>query len=160
MKTLSEHNDYVREPLADRYQRGELRFEEPDLIYSATERCKCGAGLAQVRQQLGTMRFWHCSECLLHGNGQPDGSHDDLKPIHRWDIKEEGPVPEIGLSDSLAAHYLSTRPNAEYAVYTVFSFGSSQVDTADEAVAKSELWRLASQNGTVHMITRRYVRNG
>lgn len=160
MQTLAERNAAILVPLAEKYRRGELRFEESDLIYSATERCKCGAGLAQVNQQLGVVRFWHCSECLLNGYDPSSDKHDDWKPVSRWEIQEEGPVPEIGLSDALSAHYLTTRPNAEYSVYTIFPFGDSQVNTADKAVAEKELWRLASQHGTVHMITRNFVRNG
>lgn len=160
MQTLTEYNNQLKVPLVDRYRRGELRFEESDLIYSATERCSCGAGLAKVKGEFGTLRFWHCSDCLLGGININNRPHDDLKEFHRWTIQEEGPVPEIGLSDGLSAHYLSTRPNAEYAVYTVFSFGNSQVNTADETVAQKELWRLAKEHGTVHMITYKYVRNG
>lgn len=64
-----------------------------ELVYAATARCRCGAGMAYVKNPTRDQRYWDCSEILLAlavPSGQ-EGSkiHEDMLPFTFWEIKSE-----------------------------------------------------------------------
>lgn len=151
MQTLTEHYNQMTVSLADRYRRGELCFEEADLIYSAMARCSCGAGLARVHKRDETLRFttlafWHCSRCLTKGFNADGLPHDEIKEIHRWEIASEGPAPVTGLTDALSPVYQTTRPDAKIKVYWVGSISSPSAFMGEDA-AKDAVFAFAKECG-------------
>lgn len=68
-----------------------------DLVYAATARCPCGAGLAYERG-CGGHGSWDCSAILL-GEAIPQGqpgavTHTDRLPFAFWKVKsEDQPLP-------------------------------------------------------------------
>lgn len=66
-----------------------------ELIYAATTRCPCGAGLAYKSdaEPFGETAVWDCSAILL-GDAIPSGmpgsvEHTDLLPFAFYEIKSE-----------------------------------------------------------------------
>lgn len=64
-----------------------------DLIYAATARCTCGAGLAYVRGSPAIGGCWDCSAILL-GRAIPSGQpgaveHVDRMPFQFWKVLSE-----------------------------------------------------------------------
>ena len=65
---------------------------DDDLVYAATARCPCGAGLAYVpggRHPTGVPihGYWECGDVLL-GRAKPDGTHQRY-PFVFYEIKGE-----------------------------------------------------------------------
>lgn len=59
------------------------------LIYAATRRCQCGAGLAH-RDSMGPSGYWDCSRVLLGEIHDEDDLHTEPLPfIFYEDIKSE-----------------------------------------------------------------------
>jgi hypothetical protein len=67
------------------------QLTESDLVYAATARCPCGAGLAYERS--GKAGCWDCSDILLGRaipHGQPGAAmHTDKLPFQFWKVKSE-----------------------------------------------------------------------
>lgn len=81
-------------------------YKPDELTYSATARCKCGAGLAYPldAEESMKLRAWFCADCLLgkvDTATAPKGSHDAYDFMF-FSIKGEG-QPSVG-------RYASTRP--------------------------------------------------
>jgi len=57
----------------------------PELVYAATVRCRCGAGLAYP-EGAGLRDSWSCSAVLL---GADPAGHDEDRPFTFWEIKSE-----------------------------------------------------------------------
>lgn len=72
------------------------KITDKRLMYSATERCKCGAGLAFTRK----MDAWECSD-LLKGEELPGAQHSGPIPFTERAIKMEA---------QLSANGQTTRP--------------------------------------------------
>jgi hypothetical protein len=63
------------------------------LVYAATARCPCGAGLAYVPGASAFYGFWDCS-AILTGRAIPQGqpgavTHTDQLPFSFYEVKEE-----------------------------------------------------------------------
>jgi hypothetical protein len=70
----------------------EYKFKPDDLIFSAYNRCSCGAGYAYPKN-IGPRGAWYCSDILL-GKAIPKGQegskeHNDGLPFIFWEIKSE-----------------------------------------------------------------------
>lgn len=65
-------------------------FKPADLIYAATQRCRCGAGLAYPRyaEPFGPTANWDCS-AILTGTARTDVVHEDSLPFAFHKIKSE-----------------------------------------------------------------------
>lgn len=92
-----------RKLLQRRFNSNKLR--ETDLVYSATARCCCGAGLAYISHChiiKGADTAWDCSDILMNRAKQKEqeGSmrHSDLYPFAFWDIKSEKSSSMNGLT--------------------------------------------------------------
>lgn len=83
----------------ERWKKGE-RFADEDLVYSATNRCTCGSGLAYPKG-CGPRHEWTCSDVLTHRVNTNEG-HASL-PFSFYEIKSE-------LQPS--AHGATTRPES------------------------------------------------
>lgn len=70
-------------------------FTDRELLYAATARCKCGAGLAHPLDHEAAMRLraWACSR-VLRGEGHDEGH--DLLPFAFWKVREETSVNNAG----------------------------------------------------------------
>lgn len=61
--------------------------KEYPIVYSATARCPCGAGLAYVKN--GDIRgSWDCSKILL-GEADPEVQHTARLPFVFYEVKSE-----------------------------------------------------------------------
>ena len=79
-----------------------MSITEKDLVYAASSRCPCGAGLAYQRE-CGPFGHWDCSAVLL-GTADQNQKHTDKRPFIFWSIKSE---------DQPTAYGLTTRPVAK-----------------------------------------------
>ena len=59
-----------------------------DLVFAATARCQCGAGLAYQRDKRDPHGSWECSACLLDG-ATTGVEHDPARPFIFWNVKSE-----------------------------------------------------------------------
>lgn len=80
-------------------------LKESDLVYSATARCCCGAGLAYINNChmiKGAEHAWDCSDILINRAiaKEQEGflRHTDLYPFAFWKIKSEKSVRLGGLT--------------------------------------------------------------
>lgn len=64
-------------------------FDDYQLLYAATARCKCGAGMAYPldHEKAFKTAAWQCST-LLHGNAHLDDYHEIL-PFSMWKVRKE-----------------------------------------------------------------------
>ena len=67
-----------------------------DLLYAATSRCDCGAGLAHPLDTEAAMRLraWVCS-AVLKGEADREGDHAHL-PFALWKVREETSINNAG----------------------------------------------------------------
>lgn len=84
MKTLVNASAYVQPEV----------FKPEHLVFAATWRCQCGAGMAYVAdQERRDLAFWDCSTILLGTaipSGQPGSvTHDARAPFAFWEAKSE-----------------------------------------------------------------------
>ena len=91
-----------------------VAYKEEDLVYAAYSRCKCGAGMAYLKDSW-SRGFWACSAQLKHeaadnvvmvasdvfASDLPDFTHSPALMFAFWDMKSE-------LQPS--AHGVTTRP--------------------------------------------------
>lgn len=79
-------------------------FNDTQLVYTATSRCKCGAGLAYPRDQREAMKLrgWACSKVLRGETGPEDKGQHEIFDWAFFKIREESSINNQG------AH--STRP--------------------------------------------------
>ncbi len=61
-------------------------FEDNELVWAATSRCQCSAGLAYPKN-IGPNGAWYCSSVLT--SGDPDEVHSEPKPFMYYEIKSE-----------------------------------------------------------------------
>jgi hypothetical protein len=65
-------------------------YKDSELVYSATARCPCGAGMAYVPGDL----YWDCSDILtnraIHRDLPGSKTHTDRLPFIFYKIKSEG----------------------------------------------------------------------
>lgn len=72
-------------------------YTEDDLVYAASARCVCGAGLASgpmcIEPPFTVPSYWDCSAILLGKaayRGEPEAAiHTDRLPFSMWDIRSE-----------------------------------------------------------------------
>src|SRR4051812_32242019 len=77
----------TRSSLVDmRIQEGG-KFEDSELVYAATARCLCGAGLCYP-SNVSTHGAWRCSGVLTHRCKHDVGQHD-VFPFVFYEIKSE-----------------------------------------------------------------------
>ena len=67
-------------------------YRDHQLVYAATSRCPCGAGLAYPRG-IGIRGSWDCSD-ILTGRAIPSGQtgavmHTDRLPFTFWEVRSE-----------------------------------------------------------------------
>lgn len=78
-----------------------MAYKSSDLVYAATSRCPCGAGLAYVPGFGGPDNgFWDCS-AILTGTAIPSGqpgavTHTDRLPFEFWKVKSEEQPSALG----------------------------------------------------------------
>lgn len=77
------------------------KFEDAELVYAATSRCLCGAGLCYPTN-VSTHGAWRCSGVLTHRCTHDVGQHD-VFPFAFYEIKSERQP---------SAHGATTRPAA------------------------------------------------
>lgn len=72
-----------------------MTYTDYELLYAATARCRCGAGLAYPLDTTEALklRAWVCSTALK--DDQADGEHD-LYPFADWKIREETSINNAG----------------------------------------------------------------
>lgn len=95
-KALLEEADRLTQEAVEKRQRAiELRHARWQklplanrLLYAATARCTCGAGLA-YDESTGTAKQWECSRVLL-GEAQQESGHIEPLPFAFYEIKSEG----------------------------------------------------------------------
>lgn len=75
------------------------KFSSDELIYAATSRCMCGAGLAYPKNS-SPRGSWYCS-AILTGQAESRSSHDSGYPFAFYEIKSE---------DQSSANGQTTRP--------------------------------------------------
>lgn len=75
---------------------GFRRRRKPKLVYAATIRCPCGAGLA-YRPGRGVEGYWDCSKILL-GTADPETQHTAQLPFAFYEIKSENQPSARGAS--------------------------------------------------------------
>lgn len=68
-------------------------LRDSELVYAATSRCPCGAGIAHKAAPFGDTSFWDCSD-ILTGRAVPSGSEGSLQhtgrlPFAFYEIKSE-----------------------------------------------------------------------
>lgn len=96
--------DTKAQEIWDAFLRGEKDFTDDELIYSAGARCKCGAGLAYMKDCPDPLRHqWSCSD-VLKGK------------IRKFTMEEHPSYPfafyEIKSEDQPSAQGHTTRPKA------------------------------------------------
>lgn len=64
-----------------------MSYRPEQLCYSASCRCRCGAGLAYPRN-LDVRGAWECSAILL-GDAAPSLDHDGPRPFMFWSVLSE-----------------------------------------------------------------------
>lgn len=100
---FKEADDHVAKAIALRKEASRLHDEElkakpiaERLVYAATARCLCGAGMAydpvavdENSVFVGALsNFWGCSAILL-GTADPAVKHTDKLPFAFWNLKSE-----------------------------------------------------------------------
>lgn len=87
--------------------RAEHKTFDDGLIYSATARCKCGAGLCYEEGKEGINGAWHCSAGVLADRAG--------LPLDGWDKSAHQSFPfafyEIKSEDQPSANGATTRPD-------------------------------------------------
>lgn len=69
---------------------GERGIRPDDLIYAATERCICGAGIAYAKDLVKAFGSWTCSAVLMSKDGGPkEVKHTEQLPFAFYSIKSE-----------------------------------------------------------------------
>jgi len=76
-------------------------YTDEDLVYSATARCECGAGLAYPKDAKPD-HYWDCADILTE-RAIPKGkegskTHTDKLPFMFWKIKSETQPSAYGAS--------------------------------------------------------------
>jgi hypothetical protein len=98
LRTIDDRRvELLRQLQADREARRAEQgatLKPEHLVYSATSRCPCGAGLAYIRDCSPNERHWDCS-AVLTGTAIPKeqpGSrvHTDRLPFAFYEVKSEG----------------------------------------------------------------------
>lgn len=76
--------------MSDTETRPQQKLTPSDLIYAATSRCPCGAGLAHPRNAgpWGDTAYWDCS-AILTGTARIDITHEARLPFAYYEIKSE-----------------------------------------------------------------------
>ena len=69
------------------YGIDEKQHTDDELIYAATSRCQCGAGLAYVKG-CGAFGDWECS-AILTGRATIGSTHDQPRPFAFWKVLGE-----------------------------------------------------------------------
>lgn len=72
------------------------KFLPEELIYAATSRCICGAGLAYPKN-ISPRGSWYCS-AILTGTAEQGTSHDSGFPFAFYEIKSENQPSANGLT--------------------------------------------------------------
>jgi hypothetical protein len=99
-------------------------FTDDELIYAATARCPCGAGMAYWRGcgPYGKDACWDCS-AILKGEAIPFGQpgavkHEDRLPFVFWNVKSEQQPSADGMTtrpSGVAPPRVSPPPQPSYA---------------------------------------------
>lgn len=83
------------EECAEKIKRVQLkkdRFTEEELVFAASTRCECGAGMAYPNS-IGVQGAWYCSDILLGnalaGNEKGSKAHTSPLPFMFYSIKSE-----------------------------------------------------------------------
>jgi hypothetical protein len=76
-------------------------FTDGELVYAATARCLCGAGMAYPKG-IGTRGFWDCS-AILKGEAIAEGKtgsvkHEGRMPFTFYEVKSENQPSVKGMS--------------------------------------------------------------
>ncbi len=165
MQTYREHK-ITRATPGSLFEAGLLRFEEDDLVYAATARCRCSAGLAFVQGEW-SMRAWWCSALLTDGldgcHATSDDGHDAEKSFYlASDAIECEYLPGLPDDGTIIRTTLTgetTRPNAPTTAYTITAGGKAPVTHHVESIAKDALFDAAYREGTVSLSVRCAVVN-
>src|SRR5438128_1543269 len=70
-----------------RCEAAQDKFAPAELVFAATDRCTCGAGMAYPNG-MGPWGSWHCSAILL-GTAQPRTTHTGPLPFNMYEVKSE-----------------------------------------------------------------------
>lgn len=94
-RELNELHQADAEAVENKVQRclkGEDKFELSELVFAATVRCECGAGMAYPKNT-GVHGRWDCSDILLgraiHSGQEGSKTHSSAMPFMFYEIKSE-----------------------------------------------------------------------
>lgn len=104
-KCYSDQDDVVRRIAAINRGDESAKFSDDDLVYAATTRCACGAGMAYPKA-MGPGGSWNCSDILTMRAAKsidPDSvGHKSPMPFVFYEVKSE---------NQPSAHGATTRPS-------------------------------------------------
>lgn len=73
------------------------RFDDDELIYAASKRCRCGAGMAYPKG-IGMHGFWECSSLLTHRETPGEMVHTERLSFAHYEIVNEKQRSAAGLT--------------------------------------------------------------
>jgi len=113
--------------------------KDNELIYAATSRCQCGAGLAYFKGSA----YWDCSDILTGRAGKEEQEivHDGAKPFSFWKVKSE---------NQPSANGQTTRPEGNINPYYTIERMASELDGHEyRNEVNKEIEEAAKENGLV-----------
>ena len=105
MEELIETRAQLMREIVNRHQENNFKeksqYTDDEIVYSATSRCYCGAGLA-FPKSCSSKHYWDCAD-ILTGRAIPSGqdgskTHTDKLPFMFWKIKSERQPSSQGLT--------------------------------------------------------------
>lgn len=84
-------------------------FTPFELLYAATFRCRCGAGMAYP-EDTGSAGSWYCS-AILHGQASRDVDHTPAHPFAFYEPKSESQPSAYGASTRPEGTHIEIEPH-------------------------------------------------
>jgi len=85
-KTINKYCIEINDRFEERMKTNPI-FNKDELIFSAFQRCPCGAGLAYPKN-CGFNHYWDCSDILM-GKQDNQVKHTGILPFSTYEIKSE-----------------------------------------------------------------------
>lgn len=98
----AEADRIISEYYVQRSKRFQKRLQEnpifaaEELVFAATSRCSCGAGLAYPKE-CNSGHYWDCSEILM-GIAKKEVKHTDQLPFAYYEVKFENQPSANGMT--------------------------------------------------------------
>lgn len=137
-----------------------MSLTKRDLVYAATSRCRCGAGLAHQRG-IGIGGCWDCSAVLL-GTADANSAHDAGYPFAFYEVKSENQPSAQGATtrpipltpeerEMLAVHKAGLKRSVEDVRVVDVLLRGLQTDGAQHK--QWALWRIAEIMHLTHFLS-------